>query len=68
MTKPRKKPKARKCPVCERAVTEEFKPFCSKRCADTDLVRWLKGAYAIPGERVEPEETDADPDGPSKPQ
>jgi hypothetical protein len=24
-------------------------PFCSKRCADVDLNRWLSGAYAIPG-------------------
>jgi endogenous inhibitor of DNA gyrase (YacG/DUF329 family) len=39
-----------KCPVCEtRAVSPEFRPFCSKRCADVDLSRWLKGGYAIPG-------------------
>jgi endogenous inhibitor of DNA gyrase (YacG/DUF329 family) len=24
-------------------------PFCSKRCADIDLGRWLKGGYVIPG-------------------
>lgn len=40
----------KKCPVCEtRMVNPEFKPFCSKRCADVDLSRWLKGGYAIPG-------------------
>ncbi|MEP1144027.1 MAG: DNA gyrase inhibitor YacG [Henriciella sp.] len=40
----------KKCPVCEtRMVAAEFKPFCSKRCADVDLSRWLKGGYAIPG-------------------
>ena len=40
----------KKCPVCEtRLVDPEFKPFCSKRCADVDLSRWLKGSYAIPG-------------------
>lgn len=39
-----------KCPVCEtRPPASEYKPFCSKRCADIDLSRWLKGAYAIPG-------------------
>jgi endogenous inhibitor of DNA gyrase (YacG/DUF329 family) len=27
---------------------ERFRPFCSKRCADIDLGRWLKGSYAIP--------------------
>ena len=38
------------CPICEvRPVSAEFKPFCSKRCADIDLSRWLKGGYAIPG-------------------
>jgi endogenous inhibitor of DNA gyrase (YacG/DUF329 family) len=26
----------------------EYKPFCSRRCADLDLQRWLTGAYAIP--------------------
>jgi len=40
----------KKCPVCEiRPVTPEARPFCSKRCADVDLSRWLKGNYAIPG-------------------
>lgn len=39
-----------KCPICEtRPVNPEFRPFCSKRCADVDLSRWLKGSYAIPG-------------------
>ena len=39
-----------KCPVCEaRPVDPKFRPFCSKRCADVDLSRWLKGSYAIPG-------------------
>ena len=26
----------------------EFHPFCSKRCADLDLGKWLNGTYAIP--------------------
>jgi len=42
----------RLCPICRRALGEEeekrFYPFCSKRCADVDLGRWLKGNYAIP--------------------
>jgi uncharacterized protein len=37
-----------KCPICGKPVKEEFKPFCSKRCADVDLNRWLSGSYAIP--------------------
>lgn len=39
-----------KCPVCEQRESEPtYRPFCSKRCADVDLSRWLKGGYAIPG-------------------
>ncbi len=54
MTKPRTpaRHKTRKCPICGGATAAEFKPFCSKRCADADLARWLKGAYAIPGAPV----------------
>ncbi|HUO92078.1 MAG TPA: DNA gyrase inhibitor YacG [Rhizomicrobium sp.] len=40
----------RKCAVCGKPQAEKFKPFCSKRCADVDLSRWLKGNYAIPAE------------------
>lgn len=38
----------RKCPICAKPTQPAFKPFCSKRCADIDLNRWLKGVYAIP--------------------
>jgi len=38
-----------RCTICKRVLkTVEFKPFCSKRCADVDLGRWLNGSYAIP--------------------
>ena len=37
-----------KCPTCERPTETEFRPFCSKRCADVDLARWVNGTYAIP--------------------
>ena len=41
----------------------DYRPFCSRRCADVDLSRWLRGAYAIP-DRVESEDGEtADPDG-----
>lgn len=36
------------CPVCGQATVEKFRPFCSKRCADIDLGRWLKGVYRVP--------------------
>jgi endogenous inhibitor of DNA gyrase (YacG/DUF329 family) len=42
--------KARKCAVCGKPQDAKFKPFCSKRCADVDLSRWLKGNYTIPAE------------------
>jgi uncharacterized protein len=38
-----------KCPICGRATETDYRPFCSRRCADVDLSRWLRGGYAIPG-------------------
>ena len=38
-----------KCPICGKPVDADHRPFCSKRCADLDLHRWLGGRYAIPG-------------------
>jgi uncharacterized protein len=40
--------KSRSCSICGKPQLERFRPFCSKRCADLDLSRWLKGTYAIP--------------------
>lgn len=40
--------KTRPCPECRRASTRESYPFCSERCRNLDLSRWLTGAYAIP--------------------
>ena len=37
------------CPICGRPTVQEFRPFCSARCADVDLNRWLSGAYVILG-------------------
>jgi uncharacterized protein len=36
------------CPICGKPRVEKFRPFCSRRCADVDLHRWLTGAYAVP--------------------
>lgn len=41
------------CPICDRASDEKYRPFCSKRCADVDLARWLSGSYAIPDDEDE---------------
>lgn len=40
----------RPCAVCNRPATPEYRPFCSKRCADVDLNRWLGEQYRIPTE------------------
>lgn len=40
--------KAKPCPICAKSSVELYRPFCSKRCADVDLARWLGGTYAIP--------------------
>ena len=50
---------ARRCPICGRARMEKFKPFCSKKCADIDLARWLSGSYAIPAR--ESDDADSEP-------
>jgi endogenous inhibitor of DNA gyrase (YacG/DUF329 family) len=47
--------KARPCPICGKAAVEAMKPFCSKRCADVDLHRWLGGVYAVPAADQEDE-------------
>ena len=39
---------AGQCPICARPTEHEHRPFCSRRCADVDLSRWLRGTYAIP--------------------
>jgi uncharacterized protein len=36
------------CPICGKPVVADFRPFCSRRCADVDLNRWLSGVYAVP--------------------
>lgn len=38
-----------RCPVCGKPTEAAMRPFCSKRCADVDLSRWLGGAYAVAG-------------------
>ncbi|MFV0473724.1 MAG: DNA gyrase inhibitor YacG [Pikeienuella sp.] len=38
------------CPICKAPTEARWRPFCSRRCADVDLGRWISGAYAIPSE------------------
>ena len=48
----------RRCPICGKPAGPAARPFCSKRCADVDLHRWLGGVYAVPS--VEDDESDED--------
>ncbi|ADE86277.1 DNA gyrase inhibitor YacG [Rhodobacter capsulatus] len=53
------------CPICGKATAANYRPFCSKRCADVDLARWLNGSYVIPGDIAEAEDRPGeDPAGP----
>ncbi len=36
------------CPICKKPSAPGYRPFCSKRCADVDLAKWLGGGYAVP--------------------
>ncbi|WP_116600066.1 DNA gyrase inhibitor YacG [Primorskyibacter marinus] len=44
------------CPICEKPTDPAYRPFCSKRCADVDLAKWLTGSYAIPS--TDPDDVD----------
>jgi endogenous inhibitor of DNA gyrase (YacG/DUF329 family) len=54
----------RPCPICGKPSVQAFHPFCSARCADIDLNRWLSGAYAIPVRDDEREEESPEPPHP----
>ena len=59
----RKPAGARVCPICGKPVDAAFSPFCSKRCADIDLNRWLSGVYAVPVKEEEDEDGERPADG-----
>ncbi|HEY2444769.1 MAG TPA: DNA gyrase inhibitor YacG [Rhizomicrobium sp.] len=60
------KSEVRRCPICGRPRIETFKPFCSKKCADIDLGRWLEGRYAIPAEEADDADSTAEEEGERK--
>lgn len=41
------------CPICAKDTDPKYRPFCSRRCADIDLGKWLTGSYAIPADSPE---------------
>jgi endogenous inhibitor of DNA gyrase (YacG/DUF329 family) len=53
----------RACPICGKFAVEAFRPFCSRRCADVDLNRWLSGVYAVPVTDDEEEDERRDDSG-----
>jgi uncharacterized protein len=50
----------RTCVICGKPQIERFAPFCSRRCADIDLHRWLSGTYAIPVTEAPEHQEDGD--------
>ena len=58
---------AAKCPVCGKpADPAKYRPFCSKRCADIDLGRWLKEGYRVPTDEGPVEDEQDAPAGSSR--
>jgi endogenous inhibitor of DNA gyrase (YacG/DUF329 family) len=41
------------CPICNKETDKSYRPFCSKRCADIDLGKWLNEEYSVPAEEDE---------------
>lgn len=41
------------CPACGRPTVDDYRPFCSGRCADLDLSNWLNGQYRVPVQEAE---------------
>ena len=48
------------CPICSKPTAEAYRPFCSRRCADIDLGKWLNGSYAVPSTDPDDAEEAAD--------
>jgi len=55
-----------KCPMCGRPAELAHRPFCSVRCADADLGRWLTGQYRVPGAALDPDDLASHADGASR--
>jgi uncharacterized protein len=49
-------PRLKSCPICGKPAVEKLRPFCSRRCANVDLNRWLSGVYAVPVKQDEDED------------
>lgn len=56
------------CPICARETDARYRPFCSRRCADVDLGKWLTGSYAIPAAATDDENTEHEGQTSARPQ
>jgi endogenous inhibitor of DNA gyrase (YacG/DUF329 family) len=54
---------AAKCPICGKPTAPEHRPFCSARCANVDLQRWLSDRYVLPASEDSEGVEDADDEG-----
>jgi uncharacterized protein len=59
-------PERGKCPICRAPTVPDARPFCSRRCADIDLSRWLRGAYVIQGVSQDDDEDGDGADAPAE--
>jgi endogenous inhibitor of DNA gyrase (YacG/DUF329 family) len=48
------------CPLCGKPASDEHRPFCSRGCANRDLLAWLGESYVLPGENAAPNADDGD--------
>jgi len=55
--------RTRPCPICGKPAQDHVRPFCSRRCADVDLHRWLSGSYRVPAVEQENDEESQDDGG-----
>jgi len=51
-----------RCPICRKPTVQQFRPFCSRRCADIDLGHWFSESYAIPAKPEDEAEETLQPD------
>ena len=56
------------CPICGKESEAKYRPFCSRRCADIDLGRWLNESYRIPASEADEETPEAETSPPQRPQ
>jgi uncharacterized protein len=67
MSRERSSKSTARCPICKAATETLFRPFCSKRCSDVDLSRWLNGSYAIASGGADADEDGDQPTSPPIP-